>query len=91
MPRPRSDNEVEHYEAELAATTKKLEEARARVKARQARDHHRRCQLAGECALQLMEAEPNGPFSDKMTGALERHARSAADRALFGSPKSSNP
>ena len=33
MPRPKSDSEVGHYEAELAAVTKKLEEARSREKA----------------------------------------------------------
>lgn len=90
MPRPRSDSEVEHYEAELAAVSKKLEEARARFKARKAADDHRRWQLAGQAAVQQMQAAPDSQFFKTMTGLLNEHARSAADRALFGLPALKN-
>jgi len=86
MPRPRSDNEVEHYEAELAATTKKLEEAKARAKARKAADDHRRFELAGQVAVQQMQGAPDSEFFKTMMARLDLLAVSAADRALFGLP-----
>ena len=82
----RDSNEVEHYEAELAASTKRLEEARARAKARKAAEDTQRWKLAGQCAVDLMQAEPDSPFFKKMLEALDRHVRSASDRTLFGLP-----
>jgi hypothetical protein len=90
MPRPRSEAEVEHYEAELATVTKKLEEARARFKARKAAEDHRRLLLAGQVAVQQMQAAPDGEFFRTMMGLLDRHTRSAGDRALFGLPALKN-
>jgi hypothetical protein len=86
MPRPRSDNEVEQIETQLAGLNKRLEEARARSKARKAAEDHRRWQLAGQCAVQEMQANPGSEFFKTIMALLDRHAVSAADRALFGLP-----
>lgn len=84
MPRPRTHDEVEHYEAELAAIAKKLEEAKARSKARKAAEDHRRWLLAGQAAVQHMQAAPDSEFFKTMMSLLDEHARSASDRSLFG-------
>jgi hypothetical protein len=84
MPRPRSHDEVEHYEAELAAAAKKLEDAKARFKARKASEDHRRWLLAGQAAVAHMQSATDSDFFKTMMGLLNDHARSAADRSLFG-------
>jgi len=84
VPRPRSDDEVEQIETQLAGLNKRLEEAKARSKARKAAEDHRRWLLAGQVAVQQMQAAPSGEFFKTIMGLLDNHARSAADRALFG-------
>jgi hypothetical protein len=84
MPRPKSEDEVELLEAQLADLSKKLDDAKARFKARKAQEDHRRWLLAGQVAVQHMQGEPGGQFFKTMMGLLDQHARSASDRALFG-------
>ena len=92
MPRPRSDNELESLEAQREALEQKIKEVAAREKAKKAAEDHRRWLLAGQVAVQQMQAAPESEFFKVMMRLLDAHARSAADRALFGlpSPKASN-
>jgi hypothetical protein len=92
MPRPRSESELELLEAQREALDRKIKEVAAREKAKKAAEDNRRWLLAGQVAVQKMQDEPNGEFFNVMMRALEKHARSAADRALFGlpSPKAVN-
>lgn len=90
MPRPRSDNEVEQIEAQLLGLNKRLEDAKARFKARKAAEDHRRWQLAGQCAVQHMQAAPDSEFFRLMMRLLDQFVRAAADRALFGLPRLAN-
>jgi hypothetical protein len=92
MPRLRSESELESLEAQKEALERRIKLVTARERARQAAEDSRRWRLAGEVAVQLMQAAPEGEFFKTMMGLLDQHARSAADRALFGlpAPKSSN-
>jgi hypothetical protein len=92
MPRPRSGTELESLEAQREALERKIKEVAAREKAKKAAEDNRRWQLAGQVAVQQMQAAPDGEFFKVMMRALEQHARSASDRALFGlpSPKAAN-
>lgn len=91
MPRLRSANELENLEAQKEVLERRIKEVAAREKARKAADDHRRWLLAGQAAVQHMQAAPQGEFFKTMVGLLNEHARSAADRALFGltAPKAS--
>jgi hypothetical protein len=84
MPRPKSENEVETLETELAQLNKKLEDAKARARARKAAEDSRRWHLAGLAAVQQMQDAPDSEFFKTMMSLLEGYARSASDRALFG-------
>jgi hypothetical protein len=86
MPRPKSENELEALRAQAAALEQKIKEVAAREKAKKAAEDHRRWVLAGQVAIQQMQAAANGEFFKTMMGLLNEHARSAADRALFGLP-----
>lgn len=92
MPRPRSGTELESLEAQKDALERKIKEVTAREKARKAAEDSRRWRLAGEVAVQQMQAAPESEFFRTMMRLLDQHARSAADRALFGlpSPKASS-
>jgi|HubBroStandDraft_3_1064219.scaffolds.fasta_scaffold00850_5 hypothetical protein len=91
MPRQKSGTELESLRAQEQALQKRIREAEARDKANKARDDSRRWQLAGQVAVQKMQASPEGEFFKAMMDGLNEHARSASDRALFGlSPKLSN-
>jgi hypothetical protein len=92
VPRPRSESELELLEAQREALDRKIKEVAAREKAKKAAEDNRRWQLAGQVAVQQMQAAPEGEFFKVMMHALEKHARSASDRALFGlpSPKAAN-
>jgi hypothetical protein len=84
MPRPRLENELESLEAQREALDRKIKEVAAREKAKKAAEEHRRWLLAGQVAVQQMQDAPESDFFKLMMGLLDRHARSAADRALFG-------
>jgi hypothetical protein len=86
MPRPRSGTELESLEAQRMALERKIREVASREKAKKAAEDHRRWLLAGQVAVQHMQAAPDSEFFRTMMGLLDRHARSAADRALFGLP-----
>lgn len=92
MPRLKSENKLESLKAQERALQQKIKEVEAHDKAKKARDDHRRWELAGQVAVQQMQTVPDGEFFKTMMDLLDRHARSAADRALFGltSPKSSS-
>jgi hypothetical protein len=84
MPRPRSGNELKALEAQREELERKIKEVAAREKARKAAEDHRRWLLAGQVAVQQMQAAPNSDFFKTMMGLLNEHARSASDRGLFG-------
>lgn len=86
MPRPKSGSELESLEAQREALERKIKEVTAREKAKKAAEDHRRWLLAGQCAVQQMQTEPDGEFFRLMMGLLDVTARSASDRALFGLP-----
>ena len=86
MSRLRSENQLESLEAQREALDRKIKEVAAREKAKKAAEDHRRWLLAGQVAVQQMQAAPGSEFFKQMMGLLERHARSAADRLLFGLP-----
>jgi hypothetical protein len=92
MPRLRSENELESLEAQREALERKIKEVAAREKAKKAAEDSRRWLLAGQVAVEQMQAVPESEFFKVMMRALDQQARSAADRALFGlpSPKGSN-
>jgi hypothetical protein len=91
MPRPRLASELESLEAQRETLDRKIKEVAAREKARKAAEDHRRWLLAGQAAVQRMQADPNGEFFKTMMNLLDEHARSSADRKLFGlSLKASN-
>jgi len=84
MPRPRADTELESLEAQREALDRKIKEVAAREKARKAAEDHRRWLLAGQAAVQHMQAVPDSEFFKTMMSLLNEHARSASDRSLFG-------
>lgn len=86
MARPKSGNELESLRAQAAALEQKIKEVAAREKAKKAADDHRRWLLAGQAAVQMMQETPDGAFFRALMDRLDRHARSASDRALFGLP-----
>jgi hypothetical protein len=86
MSRPRRESELESLRAQQAALEKKIKEVAARERARQAAEEVRRNLLAGAAALEHMAAEPEGAFAATLLGLVNRKARSASDRALFGLP-----
>jgi hypothetical protein len=86
MPRPRSGSELESLRAQAQTLEQRIRAVAAREKAKQAQEDHRRWQMAGQCAVLKMQTEPDGEFFKTMMGLLDRHARSASDRALFGLP-----
>jgi hypothetical protein len=91
MPRPRSGTELESLEAQREALERKIKEVAAREKAKKAAEDHRRWLLAGQVAVEQMQAAPESEFFKTMMGLLNEHARSASDRTLFGlSSKASN-
>jgi hypothetical protein len=91
MPRQKSGTELESLRAQEQALQERIRQVEARDKANKARDDTRRWQLAGQVAVQHMQALPESEFFKAMMSGLNEHARSASDRALFGlSPKSSN-
>jgi hypothetical protein len=91
MPRPKSGTELESLEAQREALDRKIKEVEAREKARKAAEDSRRWILAGQVAVQRMQAMPSSEFFKTMMSLLNEHARSASDRALFGlSPKPSS-
>ena len=91
MPRPRSANELEALQAQRDALERKIKEVAAREKAKKAAEDHRRWILAGQAAVQHMQAAPGSEFFNTMMRLLNEHARSASDRSLFGlSTKTTN-
>jgi hypothetical protein len=84
MPRPRSENELETLRAQAEALERRIKEVAAREKAKKATEDHRRWLLAGQVAVQMMQEKPDGDFFRAMMDLLDRHARTASDRALFG-------
>jgi hypothetical protein len=84
MPRPRSGTELESLEAQRETLERKIKEVAAREKAKKAAEDHRRWLLAGQAAVQRMQAAPDSEFFKTMMGLLNEHARSASDRSLFG-------
>lgn len=84
MPRPRNENALEALEAQREALDRKIKEVAAREKAKKAAEDHRRWLLAGQVAVQRMQDAPGSDFFNTMMGLLNEHARSAADRSLFG-------
>ncbi len=91
MPRLRSGSELASLEAQREALERKIKEVAAREKAKKAAEDHRRWLLAGQAAVEQMQAAPDSEFFRSMLGLLDRHARSAADRALFGLPPGKGP
>jgi hypothetical protein len=91
MPRPKFGEELQSLEAQREALDRKIKEVAARDRARRAQSDTRRWILAGQAAVQQMQADPGGQFFKTMMGLLNEHARSASDRGLFGlSSKASN-
>jgi hypothetical protein len=84
MPRPRSENELESLRAQAAALDQKIKDIAARDRARKAAEDHRRWLLAGQVAVQMMQEAPDGDVFTQIMRALDRHLKSASDRALFG-------
>lgn len=84
MSRLKSENELESLKAQERALQQRIKEVEAREKAKKAADDHRRWQLAGQAAVQHMQAAPDSEFFKTMMGLLNEHARSASDRSLFG-------
>jgi hypothetical protein len=91
MPRPRSENELESLRAQAAALDQKIKDVAARDRARKAAEDHRRWLLAGQVAVQMMQEAPDGDVFRQIMRALDRHVKSASDRALFGLPSTSAP
>jgi hypothetical protein len=90
MPRPRSGTELESLEAQRDALERKIKQVAAREKAKKAAEDHRRWLLAGQIAVQQMQAAPDSDLFKLMMGLLDG-LRSASDRKLFGlSSKASN-
>jgi hypothetical protein len=84
MPRLKAGSELESLETQREALDRKIKEVSAREKARKAAEDHRRWLLAGQVAVQQMQAAPQSEFFKAMMGLLNEHARSASDRSLFG-------
>jgi hypothetical protein len=81
---------LESLEAQREALERKIKDVTAREKARKAAEDHRRWLLAGQASVQRMQAAPDSEFFKTMMSLLNEHARSAADRALFGLPALKN-
>jgi hypothetical protein len=91
MPRPKFGEELQSLEAQRVALDRKIKEVAARERAKKAAEDSRRWILAGQVAVQQMQAAPGSEFFKTMMGLLNEHARSASDRSLFGlSSKASN-
>jgi hypothetical protein len=86
MPRPRTDGLLDRLRAEADALAVRIKQEEERDKARKAREDVRRWQLAGQVAIEQMQAAPEGEFFRTMLSLLDRHVRAAGDRALFGLP-----
>lgn len=84
MPRLKSGSELDSLRAQAAALEQKIKEVAAREKAKKAAEDHRRWQIAGQVAVQEMMNAPEGETARRLRALLDKHARSAADRALFG-------
>jgi hypothetical protein len=74
---------LESLEAQRDALERKIKQVAAREKARKAAEDHRRWLLAGQAAVQQMQAAPDSEFFNEMMRLLEG-LRSASDRKLFG-------
>jgi hypothetical protein len=86
--RQKLGEELETLRAKAVALDQKIKEVAARDKAKKAAEDHRRWLLAGQVAVQQMQTTPNSEFFNTMLRLLDKHARSAADRDLFGLPMS---
>lgn len=84
MARPKRESALESLHAQREEIERKIKKVAAREKARKAADDHRRWLLAGQIAVQEMMDTPEGETARRLLALLDKHARSAADRALFG-------